>query len=279
MGGINEFSWRTSARRTALFMEQIVQYKPQYRQDTDLVLAVNGDLVSGVIHNQEFFSDLWTVQFSGTVDIMVQAISYLATNFKKVTVEWTTGNHDRIMHKSDKGRASTHKWDSLGSTIAIAVKRIVESTHSNVKVNIPMTPYNIVEIHGHLFFITHGDTVFSTGNVGSSINMKQLNTQIAKLNSSGIGGPRKFAGILLGHVHVSTVQLTESGCMLLINGCLSGSDPYAQSIGVFESHPTQQIVEVTERFAVGDIRMIQLKDADDRSDLDQIIAPFKGKMG
>jgi hypothetical protein len=232
-----------------------------------------------MINDQEWFADLCTIQFAGTLDILVQGISYLATHFKSVKVEWTTGNHGRAMHKSSKDRAATHKWDSYESTIGLAIKRVVESVHKNVKVHIPTTPYNIVEIQGHLFFITHGDTVFSLGNVGSSINMKNLNTQISKLNASELGGAnRKFAGVLCGHVHVSTVQLTESGCMMMINGCLSGLDPYAQSIGVFSSIPTQQLVEVTEDYAVGDIRMIQVSNADSMKSLDQIIQPFSGKL-
>jgi len=278
LGGVNSFNWTIAARRTALFMQQIAQFKPQYRNDTDLVLAVNGDLVSGVIHDQEFVSDLWAVQFAGTLDIMTQAISYLANHFNEVRVEWTTGNHDRVMHKSNKGRASNQKWDSLSNTIAVAVKRILRSV-PNVKINIPLTPYNIANIQGHLFLISHGDTFFQSGNVGNSINMRSINTQIAKLNASELGSGKKFSGVLLGHVHTSTVQLTELGCVLLINGCLSGTDGYAQSLGIFESHPTQQLVEVTREHAVGDIRMIQLKAADKNLSLDKIIQPFSGRLG
>ncbi len=66
--------------------------------------------------------------------------------------------------------------------------------------------------------------------------------------------------------------------MLVINGCLSGMDPFAQSIGIFESHPTQQLFEITDKHAVGDIRLIQVKSADHRDDLDEIITPPKGKL-
>jgi hypothetical protein len=64
--------------------------------------------------------------------------------------------------------------------------------------------------------------------------------------------------------------------MLGVNGCLSGLDPYAVSIGIFDSNPTQQIFEVTEKHAVGDVRFIQVKSADKDAALDKIIKPFKG---
>jgi hypothetical protein len=64
--------------------------------------------------------------------------------------------------------------------------------------------------------------------------------------------------------------------MLIINGCLSGLDPYANSIGIFDSNPTQQIFEVTPKHAVGDIRLIQVKSADTNEALDKIIQTFKG---
>jgi predicted phosphodiesterase len=277
--GINEFNWTIAARRTALFMDQIVKYKSQYRKDTDLVLCINGDIIAGVIHDQEWFADLLATQYAGTVSILSQAVGYAAQHFKSVKVICTAGNHGRAMHKSNKGRAATHKWDGYETMIFLGFKGLVEAKHKNVKVEVPTTPYAIFEVQGHLFFQTHGDTVFEVGNVGSSLNMKSINTQISKLNASELGGTEgKFKAVLVGHVHTPTVQLTESGCMLVINGCLSGTDPFAQSIGIFESNPTQQLVEVTKEHAVGDIRLIQLKDADKNEALDKIIEPFKGSI-
>lgn len=278
VGHVNHYDWKVAARRTALFVEQIVNYKPHYRDETKLIFCINGDILAGVIHDQEWFADLLTTQFMGALDILVQAISYLATQFGEVEVECSPGNHGRAMHKTSKSRASTHKWDSYETILYGAVKRVLEEKHSNVKVNIPKSPYVIIKAHGHTFFMTHGDTVINVGNPGKSLNIKDINEQINKLNASELGDRAKFAGILVGHVHTPTVQLTESGCMLIINGCLSGVDPFAQSIGIFESHPTQQLFEITDKHAVGDIRLIQVKDADDRKELDKIISPYKGEL-
>lgn len=277
MGGINKFDWNIASRRMALFAEQVVQYKPQHRKDTDLVLAINGDIIAGVIHDQEWFADLLTKQVAGTIKILTQFVSYVSAHFNKVRVVCTVGNHGRSMHKTSKSRASTHKWDSYETMIYLALKYAIEAKHKNVTCEIPETPYAVLEIQGHKFFQTHGDTVINVGNPGSSINMKSINTQINRLNSSNIADEH-FAGILVGHVHCPTIQVTDNGVVLLVNGTLSGADAYAQSIGIFGNEPTQMLFEVTKSHAVGDIRFIRLKQADNLERLDKIIDPIKGNL-
>lgn len=277
MHDINEFNWEIAARRMALFAEQIVQYKPQHRKDTELVIAINGDIIAGMIHNQEWFSDLLTKQAAGTIKILTQFISYCAQYFDKVRVVMTTGNHGRAMHKSNKSRSTTHKWDSYETIIYLGVKSTLEAKHKNVTCEIPETPYAIVDIQGHKFFQTHGDTVINVGNPGRSINMKNINTQINTLNASQLANV-KFAGILVGHVHVPTVQITDNGTVLLINGTLSGADPFVQSIGIFGNEPTQMMFEVTPEHAVGDIRFIRVSGADSNAELEKIIEPLKGNL-
>jgi predicted phosphodiesterase len=274
MGGVNTFNWLIASRRLAAFAQQIANYKRAYRKETNLALCINGDIIAGMIHNQEWFVDLLTVQHVGTMSLLVQLVSYLATQFDEVDVYCTPGNHGRMMHKSGHQRATTHKYDSHENIIYHSVKAALASC-KNVKMHIPMAPFAIVKAQGHQFFVTHGDTIINVGNPGNSLNMRSISAQVNKLNVSDIGGTTKFAAILAGHVHTPTVQLMENGCMLIINGCLSGLDPYAQSISIFESHPTQQLFEITPTHAVGDIRLIQVKSADKDESLDKIIKPFR----
>lgn len=274
LGNINEFNWTIAARRMAFLADQLVNYKPEYRGNTDLVIALNGDIIGGVIHNQEFFVDLLTVQHVGTLSILTQFISYLANHFKSVTVSCTAGNHGRMTHKSSKDRATTHKYDSHEHIIYHSLAAIFKN-HDNIKFNIPMTPFAIINVQGHKIFQTHGDTIINVGNPGKSLNMKSINDQINKLNNSSVGGEgARFAAVMVGHVHVSTVQYMENGCHLIINGCLSGLDPFANSLSIFESHPAQWIFESTEEHPVGDLRLVVLKGADKDSKLDNIIVPF-----
>lgn len=275
---LNEYNWTIAARRTALLMDQVVTYKPQYRDHTELVMCINGDIIAGVIHDQEWAVDLLTTQFAGALNILTQAVSYAAQHFKKVRVVCTPGNHGRAMHKSSKDRATVHKWDSYENMIYTALREVVKAQHKNVEFVIPECPYAIVDIQGHKFLVSHGDTVINVGNPGKSLDMKSINEQINKLNAMLIKGDEKFAAIICGHVHVATVQETESGTMLLINGTMSGLDAFAQSIGIFSQNATQTLFEVVKGHAVGDIRLIRLRDADHQPKLESIIKPFKAKF-
>lgn len=276
VGGANQFDWTIAARRTAKVVDQLANYKPQYRKDTELVLVFNGDMISGVIHDQEWLVDQLATQISGSIDILSQAVSYLAGKFAKVRVYCNSGNHGRAMHKSSKQRATAHKWDSYETVVYIAVKKLLEQKYKNVTIEIPQSPYAIFDVQGHKFFTTHGDTVINVGNPGSSINITSISNQINKINA-GLAKTIKdeCAVVMVGHVHTNTVQLLDNGVNLIMNGCLSGLDPFANSIGIVDSHPSQQVFEVTKDYPVGDFRMIRLNEADTDKSLDKIIKPFQ----
>ena len=278
VGGLNEWNWVIAARRTAFFMEQIASYKPQYRKQTDLILCLNGDILAGLIHNPEWFAEPLATQFAGALHILGQAISYLANQFQSVKIYCTPGNHGRAMHKFDKGRVSTHKWDGYETLVYRALKNHMEEKYKNVEFFLPETPYATFEVHGHLILQTHGDSFFNVGDPGKNINVKGINEQIHKLNASKIGGRKRVEAVLVGHVHTPTMQLTDSGCTLFINGCLIGTDPFAQSIGIMSSHPAQWLFEATPEHAIGDQRLIKVKQGDTMEHLDKIIEPWKGKF-
>lgn len=277
LDNLNEFNWTIAARRSAFFINEAVNYKSQHRADTELVVLLNGDIIAGVIHDQEWAVDLLTTQFAGALSIFAQGITYAARNFQKVRVVCCPGNHGRAMHKMSKDRASVHKWDSYEGMLYVALRETLKA-YPNIEFVIPESPYAIVDIQGHKMFVTHGDTVLNVGNPGRNLNMKAINEQIHKLNSQLVKGDAKFAAVICGHVHVSTIQETDSGTMLMVNGTLSGLDAYAQSIGIFSVNATQTLFEVVPKYPVGDIRLIRLKNADSLEELDCIIKPFRGKF-
>src|SRR5690606_23612205 len=170
-------------------------------------LCLNGDIIAGIIHNQEWFAEPIATQVCGTMDVLSQAISLLAREFKKITVVCTTGNHGRTIHKMEKSRASTHKWDSF-ETIIYRGLQLVFKQSKVVEFIIPVSPYGIFDAQGHKFFVTHGDTVFNVGSPGKALNMKSIDTQITKLNVDLLKNGEELAGVLVGHVHTPTMQLT-----------------------------------------------------------------------
>lgn len=272
LGDINNYSYIEEARRHAFYFKQLAEYKTRYRDKTKLVLFLNGDLMQGVIHDQEDAAEM-TTQFARALNVYVQGISYIARFYKEVEVHCTTGNHARFMHKSNKGRVSSKKWDGFHTMLHIGIRSAL-SHHKNVSINIPVTPYALVDILGHKFFVAHGDTVLNVGNVSKTINMANIASQTNDISSAL---DTKIDVMMVGHVHKATYQTLDNGTECVINGALSGTDSFAQSIGILHSHPSQNLFECTRQHAVGDMRFVRLKEADTDESLDEIIKPLYGK--
>jgi predicted MPP superfamily phosphohydrolase len=273
MGGVNEYNSTISARRFAKFFKEIANFKLQYRKNTDLVLVLNGDIFAGVIHSQEKGVDLMTTQFAQGLSIFSQGISFLSGYFKSIKIYCVVGNHDRYIHKDNKGRQTEQKWDSFGTNLYIALREIFKKS-KNIQFYIPETPYASFKVYNHRFIASHGDTFINLGNPGKSINTGDITKQI---NAISTGLDMKIDVFMGGHVHKATHQVLDNGTHLIINGTLSGTDPFAQSIGIVGNHPFQQIFEVTKDFPVGDVRYIRLDYADENEKLEKIVKPLDGK--
>jgi len=276
VGGVNGYNPTIAARRLAFYTQEINKYKIHHRNETELVLNINGDILAGIIHDQEFGVDRMSTQFSMALSYLSQMISFSANNFKKVRVVGTVGNHSRYIHKSNKGRQSSAKWDSFVTNVYSALREVF-ADNKNIEIITSEAPYVIFEANGKVFYSTHGDTNLNIPNPGKSINMAGLINKVNALNIELMStGKKKIDVILLAHHHVATSQLLNDGTHVLINGCMSGIDPFANSIDIYANMPSQTLFEATAEYAVGDIRTIRVQQADVDESLDKIIKPFLG---
>lgn len=270
LGGLNTFSPKIAARRTAYFFKQLVEYSYDHLNETELVLVINGDLFAGVIHDADC-NELMTNQFYLAVRILGEGISYLANHFSKVTIHATVGNHDRQTGSNkDGGRALTAKWDSHATMSYIALKERVIS-NKNVKFEIVTTPYADFTALNYRIYATHGDTIFKIGIPSKSINTGLISAQINSINNSDmVKNNKKFDIFLFAHMHTPVMTMASGGEYVFINGSLIGLDAFGQSIGINVNRPTQQFVEIT-RDHIGNSRFADLLPADNDSSLDVII--------
>jgi hypothetical protein len=272
MGGLNQYGRIEEARRLAFFIKEVAEYKVEHRKDTDLVIALNADIIQGMIHNIDSTSPL-TNQFSRALHLLTQSISYLANEFNNVKVICTTGNHGRAMHRPDKGRPTKNRWDAYSTMLNVALEYALKG-FKNVTFEIPTTPYWYGKIMGHNYFILHSDAVLSTGSIGKNISVGSIKNKINDL-ISGIG---PIDVVMAGHTHVPMTTILNNGVTLLCNGSLSGVDEFCLSIGIVTNHPSQQLFEVTEKYPVGDLRNVMVLEADKDKSLDKIVEPFTGKF-
>jgi predicted phosphodiesterase len=269
---VDNYSTKEESRRFAAVIKQAAEYKPQYRKDTQLVIALIGDIIENSMHDPRTGAEL-SEQICRAIHLLVQGIAYLAHHYPEVKVVCAAGNHDRNTARHH-GRAVHGKHDGYSTIIYYAAKKAL-SRFKNVTFDIPKAPLAHYEVFGKKIAYTHGDTVIKTGGIYSTVNVKGLEAQVNKINAA-LKDEDEYAAILYGHTHVGHVIHLSNGTVLIGNGALPPPDPFAVSIGAFESNNGQWIFESVDGFAVGDMRYIRCGrnyDADDS--LDKIIVPWE----
>lgn len=271
--GIADFGTKEEARRLAALTQQVIEYKPQYRDTTELDVLLLGDIIQGRLHDPADGAPI-AEQTCRAIHLLTQVLSHLAANFKKVRVRCISGNHDRSTARHHN-RAVNQKWDSYHTIIAYALKSAL-SAQKNVEFYIPKTPYGVYEVFGQKILFTHGDTVLKPGFPSSSIQIKNLEGQINKINAS-LHDKEEYKVCIVGHVHTASQTFLNNGTVMITNGALVEPDEFSVSIGIMESQNGQMLFESVPGFAVGDTRFIRVGRTHDKdASLDSIIKPWEG---
>jgi hypothetical protein len=256
---------REERRRTSAVVKEVLEYKEQYRKDTELVVHLAGDIIQGRLHDLRDGAPMGE-QFARALWVLSGAVARFSEGYGKVTVYCTPGNHGRIKDRHHS-RAVDQKWDSFEYMIFMALKFRFANL-SNVKFVIPRTPYYIYDLFNLKGFITHGDTVLNPGYPGKAINVGRVETQVLKL----ISAFGHFDLVGTGHVHVASATQLPNGTHLVTNGCLIPPDSYAGSIGIHTTACGQQMWETVPGYMFGDHRVININEKNDKdSSLDAII--------
>jgi hypothetical protein len=259
------------ARRTAQIVQEVCEYKPQYRDDSELFAHIFGDIMQGDLHDPRDAATI-TEQFGAVVYLLVQAITVWAGAFKRVTVRCVPGNHGRNKRRHSD-RATTQKWDSFENMIYFAIKMAV-ATLPNVKVEIPYTPYYIYQAFDKQGFVTHGDTVLDAGFPSSTIDIKKIRNHINELNA---GEGKESDLFVIGHVHCGSIVEIPSGPTFMSNGCLVPPDGFAVSRGILKQKCGQQLWESVPGHICGYRRFLNVDESTDKdSSLDKIVKPYTG---
>lgn len=269
-----DYGVEEEARAIAKICLETANYKPQYREETELFVAINGDVIENLMHDIRDGANL-SEQICRAIHILIQALAYLCSAFPRVHCYWTTGNHDRILQRHPK-RATSSKADSYGTVIGFAVKSALARL-TNLTFEIPLTPWAEWREFGWVFFSTHSDNVISHGYPGSSISTK-LMTQCVDTLNSGLKEEDQADCVIVGHTHTSFVTQLSNCVWFVNNGSTKPADGYTVStFGRRKGTPrAQTLFETTEQYPVGDVRFLQVDASTSRdASLDKIIQPFR----
>lgn len=250
----------------------VCEYKLDYRDKTELHVFMLGDVIQNMLHGISS-ADLLHLQTCRAIWLLTQMIARFSENFKKVYIHCAVGNHgrDTAIHPS---RAIHLKYNAVETTIYYAIHNSVRHL-KNVAWDQPKTPWVDVTVLGHRIYGTHGDTNFSIGNPGSSLNVRKIENTINKINAS-LPGTTEYEVFIVGHAHTGMVSKLSNGSFLIVNGPGTPPDPFAESIDILEGPQDQIMFEATAEYAVGDLRFIDMTGSDKNKELDKIIEPWKG---
>lgn len=261
------------ARRLAALCVQAAEYKRDHRDETVLAINLAGDIIQGQLHDPRDGAPL-AEQFAAALHLLDQAVTFLSTQFRRVDIRCTPGNHGRNTARH-RERATLQKWDSIENMLYFALKTGCGRL-SNVTIDVPYRPFYVYDSFGDKVFVTHGDTVFNPGNPGASIDVGRIQNQINKFNA-----PRKDSEkaklFCVGHVHTGAVVQVGRDVTFMSNGALVPPDAYAGSIGIHDTRCGQQMWESVPGRVVGDSRFVDVDESTDADkSLDRVVRPFKG---
>lgn len=271
-GGL-DFGRVEEARRIARITKEVIEYKPQYRNETELNVLLLGDLIQNQLHDQRDGAPM-AEQICRAIHLLSQTLMHFSNNFPKVNVYVNSGNHGRNTTRHHS-RAVNQKWDSLESVLCFALKNAFKDV-KNINFEIPLTPYVTYSVFGKKIFASHGDSVLKPGYPGKGISTGSLENQINKINAT-LKDDDEYSVFIVGHVHTCSTTHLSNGAVMITNGALVPSDEFAVSIGLLENTCGQMLFESVPGYPVGDMRFIKVSQEDDENkELDKIIQKFTG---
>jgi hypothetical protein len=257
------------ARRLEYILRQAIDYKPQYRRDSELVLLLNGDLIEGVLMHDLRDGAPLIEQKIVFQRYLERFIGECARAYPSVRVFCQPGNHGRDLVRH-AGRATSRKWDSHETEMYYALSRSCSALR-NVTFKLDFRAVTAIDLHGSTLGLTHGDTEIKLGDPDTKAkdNIAILN----RINATGIYGCT-FDAWAFGHYHKPRYI---PGCpRVLFNGALIPPNGHARTSGYIGESTGQFLWEAVAGYPVGDVRFIQVGAAQDTDErLGAIIEPFR----
>lgn len=222
--GLNEYNREVVDRRVARIVDTTLEIKA--RMETggyhfpSLVIAANGDMVSGTIHEVERHTDgpnimATALRAGATLAAMIRDLS---AAFERVFVFGTSGNHGRLGDaRKVQLKDPTRSWDYLIYEYAKALLRDCP----NVQVEVPDAWAVMYELEGKLFYQGHGHFVKSW----NSIPFYGISRMTSRLGAVLAKHFRPVDYWLFGHFHVHG-SIENAGGEYLINPPLIGPQEF-----------------------------------------------------
>lgn len=260
------------ARRLEWILRHFVDWKPQYRDNTEALVIINGDVIEGMLLHDLRSGAPLTEQKAIFWHYFTAFLGHVAAHFKWVRVVYQPGNHgrDKLRHP---GRATASKWDGTEYGIGYALMMMCSSL-KNISWDIPHRAISVVDLHGSILGVTHGDTELKLGDPDTKA--KENFATLSKVNSTNLYG-QQFDAWAFGHYHKPRWMPGKPS--IIWNGALVPPNGHARTSGYFGDVQGQFCWEAVEGHPIGDVRFIEVGASQDNDErLGTLIKPFRFSM-
>jgi hypothetical protein len=247
--GFNEFNGDILCERVKRLVLSSISIKQRLErgggwQFDEAVIALNGDFISGTIHEVERHSDASNVVHASfaTGLLVAAAIRDVARHFKAVRVRCTPGNHGRLPDaKRMQVKDPTRNWDTFIYLFAMTALRDC----STITFHIPESYFDVYDVVGWRFLQVHGDAIKSW----NALPHYGLDRFTRNMNALFGSRSERIDYYLFGHFHNQTTTSSASG-ENFIGGSLCGGSEF--SIGQLgrSDRPTQWLFQVDDEHGV-----------------------------
>lgn len=257
------------ARRLEYLLRQLLDYKPQYREKSEALILLNGDLVEGkLMHDLRDGAPL-TEQKAIFWRYFRAFMGLVAQQYPTVRVVCQPGNHGRDLVRHP-GRATSRKWDGHEWEMYYALREMCSGL-ANVSFQLDFRAVSVVDLHGSKLGLTHGDTEVKLGHPDGAA--AKNGAELDRINASRIFGV-EFDAWAFGHFH--TPRYHPRNPRVIYNGALVPPNGHARASGYIGEPCGQFLWEAVEGFPIGDLRFVEVGPAQDRDEkLGSLIVPFR----
>lgn len=257
IGGLNEYNPEIFQRRLRRLISASIDILPRWSSDCDMqgvVVALNGDLISGDIHDELRRTNALTSieQVLLCASEFSAAFDKLASEFGRVWVIVTPGNHGRSTEKTHAKRTADLSYDTM-------IGRMLEKHFANDdRITIHVAPGRdaVYPVLGWNVMQTHGDAIGTGGGKGFAGPLLPIVRGTKSVSHQAALTHQHYDLILTAHYHTSA----NPGSGVLANGSMIGYNEFAHSIRAAPEPPQQWLALVTDRWGIRERCEIRLED-------------------
>lgn len=257
VGGLNEFHPEIARRRLRRLFASVTEILPRWSSDCQVkgvVVAVNGDLISGDIHEELARTNALSSmeQAYAVADELAAGLEMLQAAFGDVFAVFTPGNHGRTTERTHAKRTVTLSYDML---VGEMVRRHFAGKEG-VVVHLSTGPEAVYPILGWTVHQSHGDSLGTGGGKGFSGPMLPIVRGTRNVELQAYRVRQHYDIVLTAHYHVSG----NPGGGKLANGSVVGFSEYANRIRAGYEPPQQWLALVHQKWGIRERAEIRLED-------------------